>query len=140
MLGLGSGDPEQVSHRLHQFTKDLYQQYVKHSLLGGTRITNSWAVDPGIYGQDRITIKDFQDSYYGFIGGSENSPNLPIDMSWVQVNDKIQSSAPAYSSTAGSTIDVTGSIPWLDLMNKWLPGNDQTFGTTTGEKSFTGAQ
>ena len=140
MLGLGAGDPEQVSHRLHQFTKDLYQQYVKHSLLGGTRITQSWAVDPGIYGKDRITIKDYQDGYYGFIGGSANSPNLPIDMSWVQVNDKMQSSAPAHSSTSGATIDATGSIPFFDLMNKWLPGNDQTFGTTTGEKSYTGAQ
>jgi hypothetical protein len=140
MLGLGSGDPEQVSHRLHQFTKDLYQQYVKHSLLGGSRITQSWAVDPGIYGQDRVTIKDYQDSYYGFIGGSGNSPNLPIDMSWVQVNDKLQSSAPAHSSTSGATIDATGSIPWFDLMNKWLPNSDQTFGTTTGEKSYTGAQ
>tara|TARA_R100000656_G_scaffold63977_1_gene49086 strand:- start:255 stop:869 length:615 start_codon:yes stop_codon:yes gene_type:complete len=140
MLGLGAGDPEQVSHRMHQFTKDLYQQYVKHSLLGGSRITNSWAVDPGIYGTDRITIKDYQDGYYNFIGGSANSPNLPIDMSWVQVNDKIQSSAPAHSSTSGSTIDATGSIPWFDLMNKWLPNSDQTFGTTTGEKSYTGEQ
>jgi len=140
MLGLGAGDPEQVSHRMHQFTKDLYQQYVKHSLLGGSRITNSWAVDPGIYGKDRITIKDYQDGYYNFIGGSANSPNLPIDMSWVQVNDKIQSSAPAHSSTSGSTIDATGSIPWFDLMNKWLPNSDQTFGTTTGEKSYTGEQ
>ena len=140
MLGLGAGDPEQVSHRLHAFTRDLYQQYVKHSLLGGTRVTGSWVVTPEHYGTDRIGIKDFQESYYSFIGGAENSPNPPIDMSWIQVDDKLQSSAPAYSSTAGATIDVKGSIPWLNLMNKWLPSNDQTFGTTTGEKSYTGAQ
>ena len=78
MKGFAAGDPEQVSHRLNQFTKDLYQQYVKHSLLGGSRITDSWPVDPGIYGKERITIKDYQDGYYNFIGGSENSPNLPI--------------------------------------------------------------
>jgi hypothetical protein len=140
MLGLGAGDPEQVSHRLHQFTRDLYQQYVKHSLLGGTRITGSWVVTPEHYGTNRIGIKDFQDSYYNFIGGAVNSPNPPIDMSWIQVDDKLLSSAPAYSSTAGATIDVKGPINWIDYMNKWLPSNDQTFGTTTGEKSYTGAQ
>tara|TARA_R100001244_G_scaffold93582_1_gene70401 strand:- start:886 stop:3432 length:2547 start_codon:yes stop_codon:yes gene_type:complete len=140
MLGLGAGDPEQVSHRLHAFTRDLYQQYVKHSLLGGTRVTASWVVTPEHYGTNRIGIKDFQDSYYNFIGGAGNSPNPPIDMSWVQLDDKLQSSAPAYSSTSGATIDATGSIPWFDLMNKWLPNSDQTFGTTTGEKSYSGAQ
>jgi len=134
MTGLGAGDPKQVSHRLHQFTKDLYQQYVKHSLLGGTRITQSWAVDPGIYGKDRITIKDYQDGYYNFIGGSQNSPNLPIDMSWVQVNDSISSSAPAYSQDSNAVIDAKGPINWFDLMNKWLPEGDQTF----GGKTYTG--
>jgi hypothetical protein len=134
MTGLGAGDPEQVSHRLHQFTKDLYQQYVKHSLLGGTRITQSWAVDPGIYGKDRITIKDYQDGYYNFIGGSQNSPNLPIDMSWVQVNDSISSSAPAYSQDSNAVIDAKGPTNWFDLMNKWLPEGDQTF----GGKTYTG--
>ena len=134
MLGLGAGDPVQVSHRLHQFTKDLYQQYVKHSLMGGGRITTSWAVDPGIYGKERISIKDYQDGYYNFIGGSQNSPNLPIDMSWIQVNDSITSSAPAYSGDSSATIDAVGPINWFDLMNKWLPEGDQTF----GGKNYTG--
>ena len=134
MLGLGAGDPVQVSHRLHQFTKDLYQQYVKHSLMGGGRITTSWAVDPGIYGKERISIKDYQDGYYNFIGGSKNSPNLPIDMSWIQVNDSITSSAPAYSGDSSATIDAVGPINWFDLMNKWLPEGDQTF----GGKNYTG--
>ena len=134
MLGLGAGDPVQVSHRLHQFTKDLYQQYVKHSLMGGGRITTSWAVDPGIYGSERISIKDYQDGYYNFIGGSQNSPNLPIDMSWIQVNDSITSSAPAYSGDSSATIDAVGPVNWFDLMNKWLPEGDQTF----GGKNYTG--
>ena len=136
MLGLGAGDPQQVSHRLHQFTKDLYQQYVKHSLLGGTHITESWAVDPGVYGKDRITIKDYQDGYYNFIGGSQNSPNLPIDMSWVQIDGKIKSSAPAYSSTSGDSIDVKGPINFFYYYEKYNPGGNQTF----GGKEFTGAQ
>ena len=136
MLGLGAGDPQQVSHRLHQFTKDLYQQYVKHSLLGGTHITESWAVDPGVYGKDRITIKDYQDGYYNFIGGSQNSPNLPIDMSWVQIDGKIKSSAPAYSSTSGDSIDVKGPVNFFQLYEKYNPGGNQTF----GGKEFTGAQ
>ena len=136
ILGMGAGDPTQVSHRLHQFTKDLYQQYVKHSLLGGTHITQSWAVDPNIYGKDRITIKDFQDGYYNFIGGSQNSPNLPIDMSWVQIDGKIKSSAPAYSGTSDSSIDVKGPVNFFQLYEKYNPGGNQTF----GGKSFTGAQ
>ena len=136
MLGLGAGDPTQVSHRLHQFTKDLYQQYVKHSLLGGTHITQSWAVDPNIYGKDRITIKDYQDGYYNFIGGSQNSPNLPIDMSWVQINGKIKSSAPAYSGTSDNSIDVKGPVNFFQIYEKYNPGGNQTF----GGKSFTGAQ
>ena len=126
--GFGTGDKEQVSHKLHQFTKDLYSQYVKHSMLGGSQITDSWAVDPGIYGKERITIKDYQDGYYNFIGGSENSPNLPIDMSWVSVNDKIKSSAPAYSGDSNSTIDASGPINFFNLYNKYMPGDDQTFG------------
>jgi len=134
MLGLGAGDPTQVSHRLHQFTKDLYQQYVKHSLLGGTHITQSWAVDPNVYGKNRITIKDFQDGYYNFIGGSQNSPNLPIDMSWIQINGKIKSSAPAYSGTADDSIDVTGPVNFFQLYEKYNPGGNQTF----GGKPFTG--
>ena len=136
ILGIGAGDPEQVSHRLHQFTKDLYQQYVKHSLLGGTHITQSWAVDPNVYGKSRITIKDYQDGYYNFIGGSSKSPNLPIDMSWVQINGKIKSSAPAYSGTADDSIDVTGPVNFFQLYEKYNPGGNQTF----GGKSFTGAQ
>jgi hypothetical protein len=136
MLGLGAGDPTQVSHRLHQFTKDLYQQYVKHSLLGGTHITQSWAVDPGIYGKDRITIKDYQDGYYNFIGGSQNSPNLPIDMSWVQINGKIKSSAPAYSGTSDNSIDVKGPVNFFQVYEKYNPSGNQTF----GGKSFTGNQ
>jgi len=126
--GFGTGDKEQVSHKLHQFTKDLYSQYVKHSMLGGSQITDSWAVDPGIYGKERITIKDYQDGYYNFIGGSENSPNLPIDMSWVSVNDKIKSSAPAYSGDSNSTIDASGPINFFNLYNKYMPEDDQTFG------------
>ena len=126
--GFGTGDKEQVSHKLHQFTKDLYSQYVKHSMLGGSQITDSWAVDPGIYGKERITIKDYQDGYYNFIGGSENSPNLPIDMSWVNVNDKIKSSAPAYSGDSNSTIDASGPINFFNLYNKYMPEDDQTFG------------
>ena len=136
MLGLGAGDPQQVSHRLHQFTKDLYQQYVKHSLLGGTHITESWAVDPGVYGKDRITIKDYQDGYYNFIGGSQNSPNLPIDMSWVQIDGRIKSSAPPYSSTSSDSIDVKGPINFFKIYEKYSPGGNQTF----GGKEFTGAQ
>jgi len=136
ILGIGAGDPEQVSHRLHQFTKDLYQQYVKHSLLGGTHITQSWAVDPNVYGKSRITIKDYQDGYYNFIGGSDKSPNLPIDMSWVQINGKIKSSAPAYSGTADDSIDVTGPVNFFQLYEKYNPSGNQTF----GGKSFTGAQ
>jgi predicted DNA-binding protein len=136
MLGLGAGDPTQVSHRLHQFTKDLYQQYVKHSLLGGTHITQSWAVDPGIYGKDRITIKDYQDGYYNFIGGSQNSPNLPIDMSWIQINGKIKSSAPAYSGTSDNSIDVKGPVNFFQIYEKYNPGGNQTF----GGKEFTGNQ
>jgi hypothetical protein len=136
MLGLGAGDPQQVSHRLHQFTKDLYQQYVKHSLLGGTHITESWAVDPGVYGKDRITIKDYQDGYYNFIGGSQNSPNLPIDMSWVQIDGRIKSSAPPYSSTSSDSIDVKGPINFFKIYEKYNPGGNQTF----GGKEFTGAQ
>ena len=136
MLGAGAGDPTQVSHRLHQFTKDLYQQYVKHSMLGGSHITQSWAVDPNIYGKERITIKDYQDGYYNFIGGSENSPNLPIDMSWVQIDGKIKSSAPAYSGTADDSIDVKGPANFFQLYEKYNPGGNQTF----GGKSFTGAQ
>ena len=134
MKGFAAGDPEQVSHRLNQFTKDLYQQYVKHSLLGGSRITDSWAVDPGIYGKERITIKDYQDAYYDFIGGSQNTGNLPIDMSWVNVNDKIKSSAPAYSGDSNSTIDASGPINFFNLYNKYMPGDDQTF----GNKGYTG--
>ena len=126
--GFGTGDKEQVANKLHQFTKDLYQQYVKHSLLGGSRITDSWAVDPGIYGKERITIKDYQDGYYNFIGGSENSPNLPIDMSWVSVNDNIKSSAPAYSSDSNSSISATGPINFFNLYNKYMPEDSQTFG------------
>ena len=126
--GFGTGDKEQVSHKLHQFTKDLYSQYVKHSMLGGSQITDSWAVDPGIYGKERITIKDYQDGYYNFIGGSENSPNLPIDMSWVSVNDKIKSSAPAYSGDSNSTIDASGPINFFNLYNKYMPEDSQTFG------------
>ena len=126
--GFGTGDKEQVSHKLHQFTKDLYSQYVKHSMLGGSQITDSWAVDPGIYGKERITIKDYQDGYYNFIGGSENSPNLPIDMSWVNVNDKIKSSAPAYSGDSNSTIDASGPINFFNLYNKYMPEDNQTFG------------
>ena len=136
ILGIGAGDPEQVSHRLHQFTKDLYQQYVKHSLLGGTHITQSWAVDPNVYGKSRITIKDYQDGYYNFIGGSSKSPNLPIDMSWVQINGKIKSSAPAYSGTADDSIDVTGPVNFFPIYEKYNPGGNQTF----GGKSFTGEQ
>ena len=136
ILGMGAGDPTQVSHRLHQFTKDLYQQYVKHSLLGGTHITQSWAVDPNIYGKDRITIKDFQDGYYNFIGGSQNSPNLPIDMSWVQIDGKIKSSAPAYSGTSDNSIDVKGPVNFFQIYEKYNPGGNQTF----GGKSFIGAQ
>ena len=132
--GFGTGDKEQVSHKLHQFTKDLYSQYVKHSMLGGSQITDSWAVDPGIYGKERITIKDYQDGYYNFIGGSENSPNLPIDMSWVNVNDKIKSSAPAYSGDSNSTIDASGPINFFNLYNKYMPENNQTF----GNKGYTG--
>ena len=128
MKGFAAGDPEQVSHRLNQFTKDLYQQYVKHSLLGGSRITDSWPVDPGIYGKERITIKDYQDAYYDFIGGSQNTNNLPIDMSWVSVNDKIKSSAPAYSGDSNSTIDASGPINFFNLYNKYMPKDDQTFG------------
>jgi hypothetical protein len=136
MLGTGAGDPIQVSHRLHQFTKDLYQQYVKHSMLGGTHITESWAVDPGIYGKDRITIKDYQEGYYNFIGGSENSPNLPIDMSWVQIDGRIKSSAPAYSGTADDSIDVKGPVNFFQIYEKYNPGGNQTF----GGKSYEGAQ
>jgi hypothetical protein len=134
MLGWGAGDPKQVSHRLHQFTKDLYQQYVKHSMLGGSRITQSWAVDPNIYGKERITIKDYQDSYYNFIGGSENSPNLPIDMSWVQIDGKIKSSAPAYQSTSGEELDVKGSANFFNIYNKWSVDKSQSF----SGKTYTG--
>jgi hypothetical protein len=134
MLGWGAGDPEQVSHRLHQFTKDLYQQYVKHSLLGGSIITQSWAVDPNIYGKERITIKDYQDSYYNFIGGSGNSPNLPIDMSWVQIDGKIKSSAPAYQGTSGEELDVKGSANFFNIYNKWAPEKSQSF----SGKTYTG--
>ena len=132
--GFGTGDKEQVSHKLHQFTKDLYSQYVKHSMLGGSQITDSWAVDPGIYGKERITIKDYQDAYYDFIGGSQNTSNLPIDMSWVNVNDKIKSSAPAYSGDSNSTIDASGPINFFNLYNKYMPENNQTF----GNKGYTG--
>ena len=134
LLGWGAGDPEQVSHRLHQFTKDLYQQYVKHSLLGGTRITQSWAVDPTTYGKERITIKDYQDAYYDFIGGSENSPNLPIDMSWVQIDGKIKSSAPAYQGTSGEELDVKGPVNFFNIYNKWAPEKSQSF----SGKTYTG--
>jgi hypothetical protein len=136
ILGMGAGDPEQVAHRLHQFTKDLYQQYVKHSLLGGSHITESWAVDPGIYGKERITIKDFQDGYYNFIGGSQNSPNLPIDMSWVQIDGKIKGSAPAYSNEANDSIDVKGPVNFFQIYEKYSPTGNQTF----GQKSYEGAQ
>ena len=102
--------------------------------MGGGRITTSWAVDPGIYGKERISIKDYQDGYYSFIGGSQNSPNLPIDMSWIQVNDSITSAAPAYSGDSSTTIDAVGPVNWFDLMNKWLPEGDQTF----GGKNYTG--
>jgi hypothetical protein len=136
ILGMGAGDPEQVAHRLHQFTKDLYQQYVKHSLLGGSHITESWAVDPGIYGKERITIKDFQDGYYNFIGGSQNSPNLPIDMSWVQIDGKIKGAAPAYSNEANDSIDVKGPVNFFQIYEKYSPTGNQTF----GQKSYEGAQ
>ena len=65
-------------------------------------------------------------------------------MSWIQVNDSITSSAPAYSGTSDNSIDVKGDssaiidavgpINWFDLMNKWLPEGDQTF----GGKNYTG--
>ena len=128
LKGFGTGDKEQVANKLHQFTKDLYQQYVKHSLLGGSRITDSWAVDPGIYGKERITIKDYQDGYYNFIGGAGNSPNLPIDMSWVNVSDNIKSSAPAYSSDSNTSIDAVGPVNFFNIYNKWMPDSNQTFG------------
>jgi hypothetical protein len=131
MLGTGAGDPIQVSHRLHQFTKDLYQQYVKHSMLGGTHITESWAVDPGIYGKERITIKDYQDGYYNFIGGSENSPNLPIDMSWVKIDGNIKGAAPPYSNEANDSIDMQAPVNFFQIYEKYSPKDNQTFGGQT---------
>jgi len=129
-----AGGPEQVANRLHLFTKDLYQQYVKHSLLGGTHITQSWAVKPETYGKDRINIMDYQKGYDKFInsiGGA--SANLPIDMAWVNVAGKITNSAPAYSGTGNEKIDAVGPVNFLMLTEKWSPDN-QLF----GGKTFTG--
>ena len=131
-----AGGPEQVANRLHMFTKDLYQQYVKHSLLGGTKITQSWAVKPELYGKDRITIMDYQQGYDKFINARGGSANLPIDMAWVQIQGNISSSAPAYSGTGGEKINATGPANFFQLAEKWDPIGDQTF----GDKSFTGAQ
>jgi len=130
----GVGGPEQVAHRLHQFTKDLYQNYVRQSMLAGTGVTQSWAVNATHYGKDRVTIDDFQNSYYGFIGGAQNTINLPIDTSWLQINQKIKSSAATGTEDADATIDVTGSIPFVNYFDKWLNINNQTF----GEKKYTG--
>ena len=49
-------------------------------------------------------------------------------MSWVNVNDKIKSSAPAYSGDSNSTIDASGPINFFNLYNKYMPEDDQTFG------------
>jgi len=130
----GVGGPEQVAHRLHQFTKDLYQNYIRQSMLGGTGVTQSWAVDPNIYGQDRVTIDDYQNSYYRFIGGSQNTINLPIDNSWLQMNQKIKSAAATGTEDADATIDITGSVMFGNTFDKWLNVNNQQF----GEKTYTG--
>lgn len=130
----GVGGPIQVAHRLHQFTKDLYQNYVKQSMLAGTGVTQSWAMNSNIYGKDRVTIEDYQNSYYRFIGGSQNTINLPIDMSWLQINQKIKSAAATGTEDADATIDITGPIPFGNTFDKWLNINNQKF----GEKTFTG--
>ncbi len=129
-----AGGPEQVANRLHLFTKDLYQQYVKHSLLGGTHITQSWAVKPETYGKDRINIMDYQKGYDNFIRSIDGaSANLPIDMAWVNIAGKITNSAPAYSGTGDEKIDAVGPVNFLMLTEKWSPDN-QLF----GGKTFTG--
>jgi hypothetical protein len=130
----GVGGPIQVAHRLHQFTKDLYQNYVRQSMLAGTGVTQSWAVNSNIYGQDRVTIDDYQNSYYRFIGGSQNTINLPIDNSWLQINQKIKSAAATGTEDADATIDITGSVMFGNTFDKWLNVNNQQF----GEKTYTG--
>ena len=130
-----AGGPEQVANRLHMFTKDLYQQYVKHSLLGGTNITQSWAV-PEIYGKDRVTIMDYQKGYDNFIGTRGGTANLPIDMAWVQIQGNISNTAPDYSGTGSGKINATGPVNFFQLSEKWDPTGDQKF----GGKSFTGAE
>ena len=129
-----SGGPEQVANRLHSFTKDLYQQYVKHSLLGGTHITQSWAVDPNVYGKDRINIMDYQKGYDNFISTRGGTANLPIDMAWVNIAGKITNSAPAYSGTSDEKYDAVGPVNFLMIAEKWSPFKDQEF----DGKTFTG--
>ena len=88
-------------------------------------------MDPGIYGKERITIKDYQDGYYNFIGGSENSPNLPIDMSWVKIDGNIKGAAPPYSNEANDSIDMQAPVNFFQIYEKYSPKDNQTFGGQT---------
>ena len=103
-------------------------------MLAGTGVTQSWPVNPAHYGKDRVTIDDYQNSYYGFIGGSQNTINLPIDMSWLQLNQKIKSAAATGTEDADATIDVTGPVNFGNYFDKWLNINNQQF----GKKTYTG--
>ena len=57
-------------------------------------------------------------------------------MSWVQIDGKIKSSAPAYQGTSGEELDVKGPANFFNIYNKWAPEKSQSF----SGKTFTGEQ